>query len=190
MAGANYGSRASVAAFSDRLSGVNSIKNCEDYKKVRTARVVTPPPRSPLALAAGGTKRVNTSWPGLKPIPISPELGFRMAATLRGKGGKASSVSRDDYLAPQIIGADPENTERLWEQNGHRNPPLSRRGALIWALSAIDVALWDIKAKAAGVPLALTPRRSPGLRCWPMGRAAITGRIGSTRILRRRWSAT
>jgi L-alanine-DL-glutamate epimerase-like enolase superfamily enzyme len=57
-----------------------------------------------------------------------------------------------ESLTPLLIGEDPFRTEHLWQvmfRSGFF--PLGRIGCA--ALSAIDIALWDIKAKAMGVPL-------------------------------------
>ena len=57
-----------------------------------------------------------------------------------------------EALAPSLVGQDPMRTEHLW-QVMHRCGffPAGRIGAA--AISAIDIALWDIKAQALGVPL-------------------------------------
>lgn len=56
-------------------------------------------------------------------------------------------------LRPILLGEDPLLTERLWELLYYRNLPQGQRGIFMRALSAVDIALWDIKAKAAGLPL-------------------------------------
>jgi D-arabinonate dehydratase len=56
------------------------------------------------------------------------------------------------HLTPLLIGEDPIAVERLW----HRmwEPKLTgRRGLTTRAISAIDIGLWDIRAKAANLPL-------------------------------------
>ena len=55
-------------------------------------------------------------------------------------------------FAPVLIGMDPMNTEMLWDIM-YRTVPNGYAGTDMEALSACDNALWDIKAKAAGVPL-------------------------------------
>jgi L-alanine-DL-glutamate epimerase-like enolase superfamily enzyme len=58
-------------------------------------------------------------------------------------------------FAPLLIGRDPREVGALWTAMA-RNPPLQwvgRGGILTLAIGALDVALWDIKAKAAGQPL-------------------------------------
>ncbi|HXQ61315.1 MAG TPA: hypothetical protein VN796_03215, partial [Acidimicrobiales bacterium] len=61
----------------------------------------------------------------------------------------------DDLLAPLVVAQDPFDTERLWAQmfrdlrsfSGHS------RGMLVEAIAGVDIALWDLKGKATGLPL-------------------------------------
>src|SRR6185369_3524636 len=57
--------------------------------------------------------------------------------------------------APLLIGEDAADVQRLWLKLA-RNPALQwigRAGITSLAHAAIDIALWDLKAKQAGVPL-------------------------------------
>jgi len=57
--------------------------------------------------------------------------------------------------APLLIGEDARDTTRLWHKLA-RNPALQwigRAGITTLSHAAIDVALWDLKGKAAGMPL-------------------------------------
>jgi L-alanine-DL-glutamate epimerase-like enolase superfamily enzyme len=56
-------------------------------------------------------------------------------------------------IAPRLIGADPLLGEALWTLLYDANLTLGQRGLSMRCLSAIDVALWDIKAQVAGLPL-------------------------------------
>jgi len=56
------------------------------------------------------------------------------------------------HFTPQLIGQDPLDVERIWRDLWV--PKLvGRRGMTTRAISAIDIALWDLRAKAAGMPL-------------------------------------
>jgi L-alanine-DL-glutamate epimerase-like enolase superfamily enzyme len=55
-------------------------------------------------------------------------------------------------LKEMLIGEDPLDTERLWEKLYTGSAMNGRRGALICAIGALDMALWDIRGKAAGKP--------------------------------------
>lgn len=57
-------------------------------------------------------------------------------------------------LAPYVVGSDPNNVEQIFEDIWAALNPSGHAGIGISALSAIDVALWDIVGKAANKPLA------------------------------------
>lgn len=65
-----------------------------------------------------------------------------------------SAVAAARDFAPIIIGADPMNIESIW-QRLYRDTfwGLGAGGFEFGAISAIDIALWDIKGKALGVPV-------------------------------------
>lgn len=58
-----------------------------------------------------------------------------------------------DFLGPRLIGQDPLRTRVLWEELYNRARDYGRQGAFVAGLSGLDLALWDIKARACGVPL-------------------------------------
>ncbi len=57
-------------------------------------------------------------------------------------------------VAPMIIGQDPMNTERIWQTLLSRQNYRRFTGFWSSAVSAVDIALWDIKGKALGQPVA------------------------------------
>lgn len=72
-------------------------------------------------------------------------------ATLNGR--ELSVVSYlQDYVAPCLIGRDPRRIEDIW-QFLYRGAYWRRGPVTMRAIAAVDVALWDIKAKMAGMPL-------------------------------------
>jgi L-alanine-DL-glutamate epimerase-like enolase superfamily enzyme len=56
-------------------------------------------------------------------------------------------------LAHVLTGEDPFRTEYLWHKMYRANIYGGRRGVAIHAMSGIDLALWDIKGKALGMPV-------------------------------------
>jgi L-alanine-DL-glutamate epimerase-like enolase superfamily enzyme len=70
-----------------------------------------------------------------------------------GAGAAAirSLITRD--LAPGLLGEDEERVEQLWERMWWRLHYVGRGGLAVFALSAVDVALWDLRARRRGQPL-------------------------------------
>lgn len=68
-----------------------------------------------------------------------------------GGGGMHDMIRRD--LAPVVVGAEAQDIEALWQAMWWRLHYGGRGGQGVSALSAIDIALWDLKAKRAGLPL-------------------------------------
>lgn len=60
-----------------------------------------------------------------------------------------------EFLTPFLIGQNPLETETLWSLMYRRTLDYARRGILVSAISAIDVALWDLKGKVLEQPVHL-----------------------------------
>ena len=59
----------------------------------------------------------------------------------------------DDEVAPLLVGRDPHHVERFWQEVQATTVLSSRRGVVSAALSAVDMALWDLLAKSLDLPL-------------------------------------
>jgi L-alanine-DL-glutamate epimerase-like enolase superfamily enzyme len=59
----------------------------------------------------------------------------------------------DIYLKPLLIGADPWDIEYLWQQMYRRTMAFGRKGVGMTAISAVDIALWDLLGKSAKQPI-------------------------------------
>ncbi len=59
----------------------------------------------------------------------------------------------DLYLKPLLIGKDPFDTEFLWQLMYRQTMAFGRKGTGMVAISAVDLALWDILGKATGQPV-------------------------------------
>lgn len=56
-------------------------------------------------------------------------------------------------LKPLLLGEDPLFVERLWERMFRADRGIRRVGIAGYAVSALDIGLWDLVGKAAGLPL-------------------------------------
>jgi len=59
----------------------------------------------------------------------------------------------DLYLKPLLIGADPWNIEFLWQHMYRKTMAFGRKGIGMAAISAVDIALWDLLGKCAKQPV-------------------------------------
>ena len=93
-----------------------------------------------------------------------------------GPGASAVRALVDSELSPLVAGEDPRDTDRLFARAESRFRASGFAGLAARAYCAIDVALWDAKAKAAGVPLAkLLGNAKPGA-AFVISDAATAGR--------------
>jgi D-galactarolactone cycloisomerase len=65
----------------------------------------------------------------------------------------ATRTVLDTVVAPMLLGRDVRDIAAVMEDLQRRLHLLGRNGPVIYALSGVDVALWDIAGKAAGAPL-------------------------------------
>ena len=114
---------------------------------------------TPLDLVYGADRILDAGFVGLQGGPVGAVVvRLHTDAGLTGLGsvgvghGSAAYVVQQ-HLGPLIRGADPFDVERLWETMFRATINYGRRGVAIEAISAIDIALWDIMGQATGLPL-------------------------------------
>lgn len=76
--------------------------------------------------------------------------GYTYAGTV---AGYSTFSFVEDVFIPLLLNCDPHLIEHLWSKMYQEVLLSGRRGAAIRALSAVDIALWDLLAKSAGLPL-------------------------------------
>jgi D-arabinonate dehydratase/D-galactarolactone cycloisomerase len=59
----------------------------------------------------------------------------------------------EEGLKPIVVGKDPRRVVRLWDEMFYGTTRTGPKGLQTTAIGAIDIACWDIAAKAAGLPL-------------------------------------
>jgi L-alanine-DL-glutamate epimerase-like enolase superfamily enzyme len=108
------------------------------------------PRASPLEAAAGRLNHIAVLLTEIDTDSGLRGLGFAYALQ---SSGRALYVTTVDDLVPLVLNEDPMDHERLAHKVYWRLQTVGRRGLVTQAYSALDVALWDLKAKVAGVPL-------------------------------------
>ncbi len=92
-------------------------------------------------------------FPGLKISTDAGIVGTGYTGT-HCDGDEMIQQTIDRYYAPALVGEDPRHVKRLWDKlHGGNLHQVGRTGLVRLAHSAVDIALWDICAKAASLPL-------------------------------------
>jgi L-rhamnonate dehydratase len=70
-----------------------------------------------------------------------------------GYGGPGAGFVIEKHLTKLLLGEDPFNIELLWDTMWRSTIYYGRKGLVVFAISAVDLALWDIVGIALGVPI-------------------------------------
>jgi L-alanine-DL-glutamate epimerase-like enolase superfamily enzyme len=80
-------------------------------------------------------------------------VGWGECITGTAPAGKAVKTLVEEALAPVLIGADPRDTRARWQDMRDETWWYGHGGIANFAISAIDIALWDLAGKLAGLPV-------------------------------------
>ena len=69
------------------------------------------------------------------------------------RAGHLSTLAVRDLLRNHVPGREPNEVEAIWDDMFRDSVLQGRRGSVLRAMSAIDIAIWDLMAKEAGLPL-------------------------------------
>ncbi|HET7715836.1 MAG TPA: mandelate racemase/muconate lactonizing enzyme family protein [Bauldia sp.] len=83
----------------------------------------------------------------------SGAVGWGEAITGSEDASLAMKVIVDRGLGPRLLGRDPRDVEAIWSEFRDTTYWSGNGGIVTFALSAIDMALWDLAARLQGVPL-------------------------------------
>ncbi|TCP49984.1 L-alanine-DL-glutamate epimerase-like enolase superfamily enzyme [Tamaricihabitans halophyticus] len=90
-------------------------------------------------------------------------LGFSYSKRAGGDGLYAHAAE----IAPELIGQDANDIARLWTKLVWAGASVGRSGLATQAIAALDIALWDLKARRADLPLAkLLGAHRDGVPCY------------------------
>ncbi|SFH03792.1 L-alanine-DL-glutamate epimerase [Halopelagius inordinatus] len=105
--------------------------------------------------ADGDNPQARRKWMG--PVgDVVVEVETDAGITGVGHGNWATGAIAtivDETLSKLVVGEDPTQRERLWDMMYRATIPFGRKGAAIEAISAVDLALWDIAGKEADKPV-------------------------------------
>ncbi len=84
-------------------------------------------------------------------VELETESGKTGVAT--GSGGVPAAWIIANHFSRFIIGQDARNINLIWDQMYRSSLPYGRKGIPILAISAVDLALWDLNGKVRGEPV-------------------------------------
>jgi L-alanine-DL-glutamate epimerase-like enolase superfamily enzyme len=104
-------------------------------------------------------KKLNERSVGLRGGPayavlvrVDTDEGFSGVGSV-GVGNGAAAYVIEHHLKALLIGENPFNVELLWEKMFRSTLNYGRKGLVLEAISAIDIAFWDILGKATAQPV-------------------------------------
>jgi L-alanine-DL-glutamate epimerase-like enolase superfamily enzyme len=123
---------------------------------MRITRVETLDIRVPLDRVRADAVNITDSW-GFPTVRLHTDAGLvgtGYSSTARGAGSDLILLAVQNYYAPILLGRDTGNITAIWDAMYWS--PLhwsGRTGISHMALAAVDIALWDLAAQAAEMPL-------------------------------------
>ncbi len=141
--------------------------------KIIGIRMVRPKPKKPSpsyepapgSWSTGGSEVANpmSIYPKYKPRrelfmandlgPDAVEISTDKGVTGIGFGGPGCSFVIERHLTKLLLGEDPFDVEKLWDIMWRSTLYYGRKGLVVHAISAVDIALWDIIGNALGLPV-------------------------------------
>ena len=123
-----------------KITAVESILLTVPYRTSGGLQSIAGPPGRRAEHAAGAARhrrRHHRLGRGLRPRRLRPPR----------------KTAFDTLVAPMLIGRDPSDIDALMHDLQRTLHLFGRNGAVMYALSGVDIALWDIAGKVAGKPL-------------------------------------
>lgn len=116
-------------------------------------------------------------------VRLTTEDGREGWGEAYGPAAVTAAIVRE-FLAPLLIGRDPRAVESNWELLYARSLDYGQKGVMLAAISALDIACWDLKAQDADAPLYRLLGAAPveSIECYWTGFY-----FGGNEPLERRW---
>jgi len=116
-----------------------------------TVHVLKSPLEEPFAFSQGWVRQRATTLVEIKTDTGLSGWGEAFAQGLEPPEIAATVI--DKALRPLLMGADPLDIEVLWYRMYNMTRDYGRKGSVIAGISAVDIALWDIAGRVAGLPI-------------------------------------
>lgn len=108
-----------------------------------------------------------------------------VGVTLNDASAAPGLAAVKDLLGPMLLGQDPRDITHIWERLYWQTVRAGRRGNLVFALSAVDIALWDHYGKLTEQPLyKLLGGYRKSVSCYASGGYYYDGTEGLDRLAR------
>jgi L-alanine-DL-glutamate epimerase-like enolase superfamily enzyme len=104
----------------------------------------------------GASSLAGQAWTRMAILLVKVETDAGVAGWGEGFGhavAPATKTALDTMVAQHFIGRDPTDITGLMHEMSQKLHLFGRNGPVTYGLSAIDIALWDIAGKRAGLPL-------------------------------------
>jgi L-rhamnonate dehydratase len=131
------------------------------------------PVGTPLNLLEGFVDPRGTTAAGLQPartwlVVVELEDTDGLVGVGTAGFGNPAAVEILGQLEPFVVGRPPTEVGHIWESMYRATLNIGRRGVVVHAISAIDIALWDLLGKQLGVPVysLLGGKMRPTLRAY------------------------
>ncbi len=115
------------------------------------ATLIAAPPK--IKITGFRIHKATVRWRDLVFLEVLTDAGLVGIgeATLEGRAELAEAALR--WLEPDMIGRDPWNVEEHWDRVYYKLSRWRNGPAVLSALSAVDIALWDLNGKRLGIPV-------------------------------------
>jgi L-alanine-DL-glutamate epimerase-like enolase superfamily enzyme len=134
------------------VASILSVTESKAAGRVATveARTLSIPLRKPLAFATRYVERREYTLVRIRTVDEVEGVGYCYCGN---RSGRLVTQFVRELLGEHVVGADPHAVETIWDRMYRDAVLLGRRGAAVRAISAIDIALWDVIGKSFGMPL-------------------------------------
>jgi L-talarate/galactarate dehydratase len=126
------------------------VRTGDRIDRVRLSLVYLPLPSSASDTKVSSPTEVAFLFTELGTTDGHAGLGFSYAKRAGGPGLYAHAKE----IVPLLLSEDPNDIGRVWEKLVRAGASVGRSGLATQAIAAVDVGLWDLKAKRANLPLA------------------------------------